>query len=100
MTLRTRLILSSRRTVLALWMLASLVLFVRFVRSLLAIRRLRAAAFEDEIDGVHVLVTDGVGPATIGLQHPVVIVPRALLELEEPLRRLVLRHEREHSEIG
>jgi TonB family protein len=45
---------------------------------------------------VFVLLTDGVGPATIGLRRRAVIIPRTLLELEEPLRRLVLRHEREH----
>ncbi|HEX7978625.1 MAG TPA: M56 family metallopeptidase, partial [Gemmatimonadaceae bacterium] len=81
---------------LTLWGLASLLLAARFVRSLRAIRRLRDAAEPRVIDGVPVLVTEDVGPATVGLRRPAVLMPRAVLELEEPLRRLVLRHEREH----
>jgi TonB family protein len=81
---------------LTLWGLASLLLAARFVRSLRAIRRLREAAEPRVIDGVPVLVTEEVGPATVGLRRPAVLMPRAVLELEEPLRRLVLRHEREH----
>jgi bla regulator protein BlaR1 len=82
---------------LMLWGLASLLLAARFVRSLSALRRLRDGAECRLLDGVPVLVTEAVGPATIGLRRPAVLVPRAVLELEEPLRRLVLRHEREHS---
>ncbi|MFL5619961.1 MAG: TonB family protein, partial [Gemmatimonadaceae bacterium] len=36
------------------------------------------------------------GPATIGLRRHEVLVPPSVLDLEEPLRRLVLRHEDEH----
>jgi len=81
---------------LTLWGLASLLLAARFVRSLHAIRRLRDAAERRFVDGVPVLVTEEVGPATVGLRRPAVLVPRAVLELQEPLRRLVLRHELEH----
>jgi TonB family protein len=66
------------------------------VRSLRAIRRLRDDAEPRVVDGVPVLVTEEVGPATVGLRRPAVLMPRAVLELDEPLRRLVLRHEREH----
>jgi TonB family protein len=81
---------------LMLWALASLLLAARLVRSQRAVRRLRDTAERRIVDGVPVLVTEALGPATIGLRRPAVLVPRALLELEEPLRRLVLRHEREH----
>jgi TonB family protein len=81
---------------LTLWGLASLLLAARLVRSLRAIRRLRDAAEPRVVDGVAVLVTADVGPATVGLRRPAVLMPRAVLELDEPLRRLVLRHEREH----
>ncbi|MEO6528990.1 MAG: M56 family metallopeptidase [Gemmatimonadaceae bacterium] len=81
---------------LALWALASLLLIARLVRAVVALRRLRARSEPRLLDGVPVLLTEGIGPATIGLRRPAVIVPRSILELDEPLRRLVLRHEREH----
>jgi TonB family protein len=83
-------------TLLTLWGLASLLLAARLVRSLRAIRRLRDDAEPRVVDGVPVLVTEEVGPATVGLRRPAVLMPRGVLELDEPLRRLVLRHEREH----
>ena len=84
------------RAVIVLWTLASAVLCVRLVHALVALRRLRAAAERHTVDGVEVLVTDALGPATIGLRRQAVVVPRAVLDLEEPLRRLLLRHECEH----
>jgi TonB family protein len=84
------------RTLLVVWALASLLLVARLVRAVGALRSLRSRSEPRLVDGVPVLLTDGAGPATIGLRRHAVIVPRSLLELEEPLRRLVLRHEREH----
>jgi len=84
------------RVALLLWPLASFVLARRLVRSMMSVRRIRATAEPRLLDGDHVLLTDDVGPATIGLRRPVVLVPRLVLALEEPLRTLVLRHEREH----
>lgn len=84
------------RVMIALWVLASLVLGVRLVRALTVLRRLRATAERRTVDGVEVLLSDDLGPATIGLRRQTVIVPRTILDLEEPLRRLVLRHELEH----
>jgi TonB family protein len=74
----------------------SLVLFVRLARALVALRHVRDAAERRVVDGVPVLVRDGVGPATIGVRRHEVLVPPSVLDLEEPLRRLVLRHEAEH----
>jgi TonB family protein len=82
--------------VLGLWVLASLLLTLRLTRAVTALRALRASAERRVLDGVPVLVTESVGPATIGLRRHEGIIPRTLLDLEEPLRRLVLRHEREH----
>ena len=83
-------------TLVALWALATLLLASRFVRSLRAVRRLRDAAEPRVIDGEPVLVADVGVPATIGLRRHAVLLPRSLLALDEPLRRLVLRHELEH----
>ena len=84
------------RVVLLLWPLASLALAIRLVRSMLGVRRIRATAEPRLLDGHVVLLTDDVGPATIGLRRPAVLVPRLVLALEQPLRALVLRHEQEH----
>jgi TonB family protein len=84
------------RVMLGLWVVASVVLAVRLLYAVVALHRLRAAAEPRLLDGMPVLLTDELGPATIGLRRRAVLIPRMLLELEEPLRRLVLRHEREH----
>jgi hypothetical protein len=48
------------------------------------------------VDGVPVVVTDVVGPATVGLLKSRVLVPRWVLALPESQRQYVLRHEEEH----
>jgi TonB family protein len=82
---------------LIFWALASVLLVVRLARAAAALRRVRARAEQRTLDGVPVLLTDRLGPATIGLRRTTVIVPRTLLELDEGLRALVLRHETEHG---
>jgi beta-lactamase regulating signal transducer with metallopeptidase domain len=48
------------------------------------------------VDGVPVLVTNQLGPATVGLLRSLVLVPRWVLALPERQRQYVLRHEDEH----
>lgn len=48
------------------------------------------------IDGVSVVITDSVGPATVGVLRSRVVVPRWVLALPAVQRRYVLRHEDEH----
>jgi len=48
------------------------------------------------LDGVPIVVTDAVGPATVGLLRSKVVVPRWVLALPGMQRRYVLRHEEEH----
>jgi beta-lactamase regulating signal transducer with metallopeptidase domain len=43
-----------------------------------------------------VIVTDGVGPAAVGLWRGRILMPRWVLELEPTLYTLILQHEREH----
>ena len=84
------------QVLVGLWTIASLFLAYRLVRSVTFVRRIRDTATPRLVDGEVVLVTDDVGPAAVGFRCHVVLVPRVVLELDEPLRRLVLRHEREH----
>ena len=51
---------------------------------------------ETILDGVPVVVTKSVGPATVGLWRSLVLVPRWVLALPDPQRQYVLRHEDEH----
>jgi beta-lactamase regulating signal transducer with metallopeptidase domain len=59
-------------------------------------RRRRRGESPAMLDGVPVVVTEGVGPATVGLLRSNVLVPRWVLALPAPQRRYVLRHEDEH----
>jgi len=48
------------------------------------------------VDGIPIVVTDVVGPATVGLVRSDVLVPRWVLTLPPAQRQYVLRHEEEH----
>jgi hypothetical protein len=48
------------------------------------------------VDGVPVVVTDGLGPATVGMWRTRVLLPRWALALPQAQRRYVVRHEEEH----
>jgi TonB family protein len=82
--------------VLILWACVSVVLLARLALAFRALRRLERAAKHDVVEGVPVLVTDSLGPAVFGMRQPRLIVPHWLLDLDAPLRALVLRHEQEH----
>jgi beta-lactamase regulating signal transducer with metallopeptidase domain len=86
-----------------LWLIASASLvilgLINVVRVSLVIyqsRRQNVAGKPTAIDGIPVIVTDSVGPATFGLVRPRVLVPRWVLALSSVQRRYVLRHEEEH----
>jgi len=48
------------------------------------------------IDGIPVVVTETMGPATVGFWHSRVLLPRWVLALPGDERRYVVRHEEEH----
>ena len=84
------------------WGKLSLVLLVWGVANavrvaiLVASSRRRVGTGNPVVDGVPVVVTDQLGPATVGLVRSRVIVPRWVLTLPGMQRRYVLRHEEEH----
>lgn len=80
----------------ACWVIASLVLVARLVRTQRALSQIAASARASRIDGHSVLITDSVGPAVVGVTTPQIAVPAWLNELDAPMRELVLRHEQEH----
>ncbi len=85
---------------LILWGAVSMVLLVRFLMNVRALRRLARHAESDQIDGVAVLVTANVGPAVFGAWRPRIVIPSWLAELDASLRSLVLKHEAEHVRSG
>ena len=84
------------RVVVTAWLVVSLLLLVRYVMAWRAVRALRHASEHAVVDGVRVLLSHDIGPAVVGVRKAAVLVPRAVLELDAPLRALVLRHEEEH----
>jgi bla regulator protein BlaR1 len=59
-------------------------------------RKRRAANGISAIDGIPVVVTDTMGPATVGFWRSRVLLPRWVLALPGDERRYVVRHEEEH----
>lgn len=52
------------------------------------------------VSGAAVLLSERTGPAVVGFVDPAIVLPRWTTEWAEPLRRLIVRHEREHVEAG
>ena len=59
-------------------------------------RRRHGTAKAPVVDGVPIVITERLGPATVGLMRSSVLVPRWVLALPGVQRRYVLRHEEEH----
>lgn len=94
---------SSATVIDKLWPISSAVLLVWTLVSLLSIagaltlsRRRRRGNGLATIDGVPVVVTDSMGPATVGVLRSRVVIPRWVLALPGVERRYLLRHEEEH----
>ena len=79
---------------LVLWAIASICRVWYLVHTARATHT-RAGAPE-VVDGVPVVVTDAIGPATVGLLRSHVLLPRWVLALPGAQRRYVVRHEEEH----
>ncbi|MFA6168999.1 MAG: energy transducer TonB, partial [Gemmatimonadaceae bacterium] len=79
-----------------LWVAASVLLLSRALVGLLALHRLARGAESQTVVGRTVLITSSVGPAAFGIVRPRIVLPRWSLELDTPMRELVVRHEVEH----
>lgn len=83
-----------------IWLTASAMLLLWGLANALRVSRViwvsRRERGPTTVDGVPVVVTDAVGPATVGLLPSRVLVPRWVLAMPGPQRQYVLRHEEEH----
>jgi hypothetical protein len=77
--------------VLGLWMLVNAGWIAGIMRTSRQRRRAIAA-----VDGVPVVITDTLGPATVGVWRARVVLPRWVLALPDAQRRYIVRHEDEH----
>jgi bla regulator protein BlaR1 len=85
------------------WLTASVLLIVLAIGNAFRVWYLlrsshsnRSGTATATVDGVPIVVTDSLGPATVGVWHSRVLVPRWVLTLPRTDRRYVLRHEDEH----
>lgn len=84
------------------WALASLLVLAVGVANVLRVAylvygaRFRGASSASVVDGVPVVVTDSLGPATVGLWRSRVLLPQWVLALPRAQRQYVVRHEDEH----
>ncbi|MGH8298890.1 MAG: M56 family metallopeptidase [Steroidobacteraceae bacterium] len=81
---------------LAGWGVLSVASIVRLILAGVALRNRSRHWPVTTLDDVTVTVSDGLGPAVLGILHPRIIVPRWLLEEAAKRRSAVLSHESEH----
>ena len=85
---------------LSTWAIATILLLLQLVLAVRTLRRVGRQAQRVNVNGEQVLVDDTLGPAVIGLIAPTIVIPAWLLGMDDALRTLVLRHEREHCRVG
>lgn len=79
------------------WLAASTLLLLWFALDALRVAHLlHTSRRSDTVDGVPVLLTDSIGPATVGLLRARVLLPAWVLALPATQRQYVVRHEDEH----
>ncbi|MHB0964746.1 MAG: M56 family metallopeptidase, partial [Gemmatimonadaceae bacterium] len=79
-----------------LWVAATVLLLSRALVGLVTLHRVARRAEPQTVVGRTVLITSSVGPAAFGIVRPRIVLPRWSLELDTPMRELVVRHEMEH----
>jgi TonB family protein len=84
------------RGLTALWIVASALLLLRIAQATMRLAKTRREWRSSRVDGCDVQLTPNVGPAVIGVRAMDVVLPEWILDLDTPLRALVLCHENEH----
>ena len=80
-----------------LWAFSVLLALTALAVGAARLRRRARAWPRARVDGTAVRLSDGFGPAVLGVFRPEIVLPRWVVELEGEERVLVLRHEQEHA---
>lgn len=88
------------RPLLLGWGLVSLLVLGILARSALRLSARRTQWERRTVDGTDVLIAPDLGPAALAGPPPGIVLPHWALDMDAPLRRLVLRHELEHRQAG
>ncbi len=83
-----------------LWGATAAALLVAMAWSALRLRREKRQWRPTSLVGTDVLVSNGFGPAIVGLWRPVIVVPSWVLEVDVHTQRTILLHEDEHRRAG
>jgi beta-lactamase regulating signal transducer with metallopeptidase domain len=83
---------------LAGWALLSAGALVFFALGVLHLSRRRRGWRRERVRDQPVRVSEGFGPAVVGVFRPEIVLPRWMLDMDAPALDLALRHEREHLE--
>lgn len=82
------------------WTMVSLMLLASVRLAGWTLRRNERSWRAEWADGHRVLVSERFGPGVIGASRPRAVIPRWLLEADDPVRRMVVLHEAEHARAG
>jgi len=81
-----------------LWFVGAFVVLLILAAGWLQLHSQRRSWEACKVGGEDVLLSDGVGPAVMGLMRPLIVLPRWVLILPKEELGLVILHEREHRE--
>jgi beta-lactamase regulating signal transducer with metallopeptidase domain len=81
-----------------LWLLGSVSLLAAALWAGRRLHRARRRWDKGLLGSQEVLVSEGLGPAVLGLIRPVIVVPPWVLELSHEKQEMILLHEKEHQD--
>ncbi|MCC6244698.1 MAG: TonB family protein [Gemmatimonadaceae bacterium] len=90
----------AERVVHLAWGAAAAALLLALTWSTLRLHREKRRWRPMSLVGTDVLVSDGFGPAIVGLWRPRIVVPSWVLEVDANTQRTILLHEDEHRRVG
>lgn len=88
------------RYVRMVWIALSSVLLAALAWSSVRLRSDRRSWRAAEVQNAPVLISDGFGPAIVGVLRPTIVIPPWVLALEDTAQQTILAHEEEHRRAG
>jgi TonB-dependent SusC/RagA subfamily outer membrane receptor len=82
------------------WTLVSLLCLTRYVEGWLRLRLLSRGCARVRVSGRELLLSEGLGPAVVGLWRPRVVAPRWITTMPAARQRMIVLHEAEHVRAG